>query len=201
MPRRPAPDTHDRILDTASRLFHDNGVRGVGLQQIIDDCGCGKNLLYREFGSKDDLVVAYLERCRRDSTAMIDRVTQPLAGDPAAQIVAIVRAAAAQVAAPDYRGCPFLNIHAEFPDPDHPAHRLAVAHRTALRARLHALAERAGTREPGLLADRILLIIDGVYASGAILGGHAAAAAAAGFAEDVVRAGTQPSPPPEPAPT
>lgn len=194
MPRRPAPGTHDRILDTASRLFHDNGVRGVGLQQIIDDCGCGKNLLYREFSGKDDLVVAYLERCRQDWALTFDQTTGSLTDDPASQLVAIVRVAADRVGTPGYRGCPFLNVHAEFPDPSHPAHQIAVEHHAEVRTRLHELAARAGARDPELLADRIMLIIDGVYANGAMLGGRAAVAAAVAFAEDVVRAATGPSP-------
>jgi AcrR family transcriptional regulator len=180
-------------LDTAARLFYERGVHEVGLQQVVDECGCGKNLLYREFASKDDLVVAYLERSHREWAARVERATAPLAGDPAAQLVAIVRAAAEQVAAPDYRGCPFQNIHAEFPDADHPAHRAAVAHHDAVRARLHALAAAAGASDPDALADRIMLIVDGLYANGAILGGGAAAAAAVTFAEEVVRAATRPS--------
>jgi len=192
MARKPAPGTHDRILDIAERLFYEHGVRAVGLQQVIDECGCGKNLLYREFASKDDLVVAYLERRGRDWTAMVDEATRPLAGDPAGQLVAIVRAAAAQVAAAGYRGCPFHNTHAEFPDAAHPAHQVSVAHRAEVRERLHGLAEQAGARDPGTLADRILLIIDGMYTTGAVLGGHAAATAAVEFAEEVVHAATRP---------
>jgi AcrR family transcriptional regulator len=186
MARKPAPGTHDRILDIAAQLFYEHGVHAVGLQQIIDACGCGKNLLYREFPSKDELVIAYLERRSRIWTATIEQATQPLAGDPAAQLVAIVRAAAVQVADPGYRGCPFLNTLAEFPDPSHPVHQACVAHRAAYRAQLHAFAERAQARDAGTLADRIMLIIDGLYATGATLGSAGATATAVALAEEVV---------------
>lgn len=199
MARKPAPGTHDRILDVAARLFADHGVRAVGLQQVIDECGCGKNLLYREFPSKDGLVVAYLERCRQEWTATIDRALVPLADDAAGQLVALVGAVAEQVAAPGYRGCPFLNAHGEFPDASHPAHRVAVAHRTALRAHLRDLARRAGAGDPETLADRLLLIVDGMYANGAILGADGAAADGVAFAAELVRAATRPAAPPVPS--
>jgi AcrR family transcriptional regulator len=188
MARKPAPGSRDRILDAAARLFYDHGVHAVGLQQVIDECGCGKNLLYREFASKDDLVVAYLERCRQDWTARIDDGIRPLAGDPAAQLLGVVRVVAGQVAEPGYRGCPFLNTHAEFPDPEHPAHQVSVGFRAALHTRLRDLAEQALARDPAALADRILLIVDGLYANGAVLGSRGPAGAAVAFANEVVRA-------------
>lgn len=198
MARKPAPDTREHILESATRLFQEHGTRAVGTQQIIDDCGCGKNLLYREFASKDDLVVAYLERCQLEWSAIMEEATRPCAGDPARQLVAMVRAVARQVTAPEFRGCPFRTTHAQFPDQDHPAHQVSVRHVENLRTQLHGLARRARARDPLTLADRIVLIIDGLYLSGAMLGPNGPATAAVALAEELVRASIEP---PSPGPS
>ena len=193
MARSPAPGTRDRILDTATRLFREQGVRAVGLQQIIDECGCGKSLLYREFASKDALVVAYLEHAQAEWSEIMDEALRPHAGDPAAQLVALVQAVADQVAATDYAGCPFRTTHAHFPAPDHPAHRVAVRHVRDLRARLRRLARLARARNPEALGDRLLLIIDGLYVNGSMLGDRTAGATAVALAEELVREASAPS--------
>jgi AcrR family transcriptional regulator len=186
MARKPASGTRDRILDNATRLFQEHGPRAVGTQQIIDECGCGKKLLYREFASKDDLVVAYLERCQREWGAIMDEATDPYAGDPARQLVALVQAVADQVTAADYPGCPFRTTYSQYPDDTHPAHKVAVRHVKDLRARLRTLARRAGARDPRALADRIMLIIDGLYINGSMLGRRGAVTAAVALADELV---------------
>jgi hypothetical protein len=103
-----------------------------------------------------------------------------------------VRAVARQVAAPDYRGCPFRTTHAQFPDKEHPANRAAARHVTNLRARLRSLAERANARDPRGLADRIMLIIDGLYINGGILGRTRAINEAVALSEELVRASIEP---------
>jgi AcrR family transcriptional regulator len=190
MARKPAPGTRDRILDIAAQLFYDRGVHAVGLQQVIDEYGCGKNLLYREFPSKDELVVAWLERCREDWNAKVQRAIEPLDGkDPAAQLVAIVRAAADDLTCPGFRGCALRNTHAEFPDADHPAHQVAVDHLVGVRAQLRELATQAGADDPEQLADRIMLILDGLLTTGAVLGRDGPPAAAVDLAEQIVHQG------------
>lgn len=191
MARTPAPGTRERILDNAGRLFREHGVRAVGMQQIIDECGCGKNLLYREFASKDELVAEYLERCQQEWTSIMNEATEPYRDDPAGEMVAMVRAAARQVTAPDFRACPFRGTYAEFPDDGHPARRVAVRHVTNLRTRLRSLAKRAGARDPHALSDRIMLIIDGLYINGAMLGRKGAGAEAVSLAQELVRASTR----------
>lgn len=190
MARQPDPGARDRILDVASRLFLEHGVHPVGLQQIIDECGCGKNLLYRQFASKDELVVAYLRRCRREWEVVIAQEIQRAGDDPAGQLLAVVRAVAGQVRDPRYRGCPFLNTHAEFRDPGHPAHLVSAEHFDALRRQLQELAGRARLRDAGAVAERILLIVYGLYSTGAVLGGQDAVPGAIALAEQTIQAAT-----------
>lgn len=190
MARKPAPGTRERILDTAARLFHEHGVRGVGMQQIIDECRCGKNLLYREFASKDELVASFIERCQNEWTAIMEHAAGPYAGDPSAELLALVRAAVVQATAPDFRSCPFRATHAELRDASHPARRLAVEHVKELRSRLRRLTSEAGADDPDMLADRLMLIIDGVYINSAMLGSDGAAPAALALAEELISGST-----------
>src|SRR3954462_6656246 len=88
--RRPAPGTRERILKVASELFSRHGVRAVGLQQVVDETGLGKSLLYREFASKDDLVVAWLHEMRAVWWEQTGKVIDRYPGDPARQLLGIV---------------------------------------------------------------------------------------------------------------
>ena len=185
MARKPVPDARDHILDVAARLFAEHGVHNVGLQQIIDEFGCGKSLLYREFPSKDDLIVAWLERCRGSWDAMVAQ-SAASAPDPGDQLVGLVDAARREVASGSPIGCPIRNTRAEFPDPAHPAHQVSVAHLRAMRADIGVIAARTGASDSERLADRIMLIIDGLYTNGLALGADGAASAAVDFARDVV---------------
>jgi AcrR family transcriptional regulator len=185
-------NVRDGILDVASRLFDGHGVHAVGMQQIVDDYGCGKAMLYREFPTKDDLVVAYLERVTSMWVDLREQIVRQWPDDPAAQMVAVVSLTAEIVTAPGYRGCPVRNTHAEFPDEDHPVHAVAVAYYDGIHRDLIDMAKQAGAVDPRGLADRLMVIIDGINVSGAIRGREGPAGAGVAFAEEVVRHAVRP---------
>ncbi|WP_157987511.1 TetR/AcrR family transcriptional regulator [Jiangella endophytica] len=190
MARRPTPDARERILETAGRLFDEHGVHAVGMQQIIDEVGVGKQLLYREFPSKDALIVAYLRYRTRDWRGVVDGARERT-DDPAEQLLEIVRSV--QHTTPGTRGCPLRNTHAEFPDPAHPAHQVSMDHFREAREQLRELARATGAPRPDRLGDRIMLILDGLYVSGSIFG-TSMTDDAVDFARDVIVAETAGAP-------
>lgn len=164
MARTAAPDGRDRILDVAARLFYEQGIRAVGMKQIIDEAGSGKSLLYGHFATKDDLVEAYLERAAARLERSSARALQAAGDDPGERIVALVTEAGHRILRPGGRGCPFRNYLVEFPDGDEPA---ALARRTLTES--HSVLDRsakelAGPVTGAVLAEQIGLIMDGLFA-------------------------------------
>jgi AcrR family transcriptional regulator len=184
--RKAAAGTRDRILDTAATLFYDQGVRAVGMQQIIDAAGCGKNVLYREFPSKTDLVAGYLQRYRQAWRLDIAAATLGVTGDAATRLVALVQATADAVEKSNYRGCPFRNYLSEFADHSDAAGQVATAHLSDTRAEIDDLVAELAPARPGVLADRIWLIIEGLHTAAAHPGGSRAAETAVSLVEDLI---------------
>jgi hypothetical protein len=112
---------------------------------------------------------------------------------PERRLVELVREAGVRATGPGSRGCPLRATLAEFPEPRHPAHRVAVDHLVRARTQLRELAAETSAPDPERLANRIMTIIDGLYANGPIFGDEAAKAAVT-FAEDVVEAETSAQP-------
>src|SRR2546421_6526402 len=105
-----------RILDAASEMFYREGVRAVGIDAIIAGSGVAKKSLYRNFPSKDALVTAWLEDRNAFFWRRWDHSEASRAGDPRAQLEAILDMVAETVSHPRWRGCPFLNTGTEFPE-------------------------------------------------------------------------------------
>ena len=169
----------NRILDTATDLFYQEGVRAVGVDLVVARSGVAKTSLYRHFESKDDLVAAVLERddanywASWDQTAAREKSRWGEEGKESSakkELEAHLRWIARDIAGPKYRGCPFLNVATEFPAPDHPARWVAARHKEELRRRLRELAKQMGVRKPYGLADPLVLLIDGAYVNGQLSG-------------------------------
>ena len=163
------PGVRERILETASELFYRRGVRAVGIDLVVEEAGVAKTSLYRHFGTKDQLVAAFLAREDEDFWATWDRVAEREPGDAARELDAHLDWIGERVGRPHYRGCPQLNVAAEFPDRDHPARKVATAHKRELRRRLEGIASRLGVQSPDELGGQLSLLINGAFVSSQVL--------------------------------
>jgi AcrR family transcriptional regulator len=188
MPRPADPATRDRILDAATKLFYTRGIRAVGMAEIVTAAGCGKNVLYRHFPSKDELVLAYLERFAEQLGESMDAALAGLEKMPSAALVAITREVADRVAARGSRGCPFRNYLREMRDPTDVPGRYALTEVRALRRRITVLVAALGAEDPDLLADRIWLSVEGLYASAPYGDRSNAATTAVGLVQELLAA-------------
>ena len=162
-------DVRDRILDTASALFYQRGVRAVGVDLVVEEAGVAKTSLYRHFRTKDDLIAAFLEREDQDFWGTWDSVAQKHRDDPSAELDAHLDWIGERVGRPNYRGCPQINVSAEFPESDHPARKVAAAHKREMRRRLKGIAERLAVRHPDELAGQLAVVINGAFVSSQLL--------------------------------
>jgi AcrR family transcriptional regulator len=156
----PAPP-RARILAVARELFYRRGIHAVGVDAIAEAAGTNKMTLYRHFGSKDDLVAAYLRQVAEDADGCWARLEQAHPGDPRAQLRAWLKEMAEHVANADQRGCPLANAAIELPEKDHPARRVIEEFKVAQRAKLIQLCRAAGLSEPDMLADELHLLLEG----------------------------------------
>ena len=147
----------------------EGAVRAVGVDLVVEEAGVAKTSLYRHFRTKDDLIAAFLEREDEDFWRCWNRVTELHQTDLVAELEAHLDWIGERVGRPNYRGCPQLNVAAEFPDSDHPARRVASAHKQELRHRLKGIAERLRVKRPDELAGQLSLLINGAFVSSQVL--------------------------------
>jgi AcrR family transcriptional regulator len=160
-----AVNVREKILETASTLFYQRGVRAVGVDLVVEEAGVAKTSLYRHFGTKDDLVAAFLAREDQDFWGTWGRVADRHNDDPRAELDAHLEWIGERVGWPNYRGCPQINVAAEFPEADHPARKVAAAHKREMRHRLKGIAERLGARRPDELAGQLSVLVNGAFVS------------------------------------
>ncbi|MGW6334033.1 TetR/AcrR family transcriptional regulator [Nocardia rhamnosiphila] len=164
-----------RILDTAGELFYARGIHAVGVDTIAAESGVTKRTLYDRFGSKDGLLVTYLEDRDRRWRARID--THLAAENDPIRRLLVPFDVLPEWLPTNSRGCGFINAFAELPDPEHPGRQVIVAEKTWLRDLFRELADAAGAVDPDLLAVQLLSLHEGAIISYSITGERDAAAA------------------------
>ena len=179
--------TRQRLLTAASELFYENGICATGVSAVAERAGVTKMTLYAHFPSKDDLVAAYLEDSDRRWRAFLE---EKLSGyeDSRDRLLAVCDAYREYFTAREVRGCAFVNCAAEFPDPGHPARRVIARHKAGVRERIRELAAEAGAEDPATLAERLFVVLEGAYVTGALEGDGGVLDRSRAFFVDLVEA-------------
>lgn len=159
------PPAKRRILDAATRLFSTEGIRAVGIDRLIQESSVTKATFYKHFGSKDRLIQHYLRASSEQVLALLD--AQVAAADsPHAGLAAIVESVNTALRADGFRGSPFVNAAAEFPDPADPVRVIIAEHHESIAARITELLRRIGHPLAGEAADRIMVAYVGALSWG-----------------------------------
>jgi len=151
-----------RILAAAGELFYRHGIRAVGVEAIAEAAGTNKMTLYRHFASKDELVAEYLRQSANKEDKCWERFERAHPGDALAQVRAWLEEIAGHLAEPGERGCALANAAVELAEKDHPVRRVIEECKLAQRTRFIKLCRDAGLVEPDMLADEVLILLEGV---------------------------------------
>jgi len=149
----------ERLLTAADKLFYAEGVHVVGVDRIVEQAGVTKASLYNTFGSKDELVRAYLDQHMRQRQERIARILTAK-DTPRERIVAIFAEVEGFLAGSQFRGCRFISAAAEA-RPGDASEVMAGKYRTWLLTLFTDLAEAAGAIDAKQLGRRLLLLYDG----------------------------------------
>ena len=180
----PRTSARQRLLAAAGELFYENGINTVGIDRIIEHAGVAKASLYDCFGSKEELVRAYLQERGEARRA---RLNERLARfeDPIDQILAIFDLLAELSAQPDYRGCAFVRASADASASDKVKSAVSES-RAFVLEKFTDLCRLAGAPDPVLLAKQLVLLYDGATTSAYLDGNRNAAATARALAVQVL---------------
>ncbi|HEV8174915.1 MAG TPA: TetR/AcrR family transcriptional regulator [Actinoplanes sp.] len=182
------PSARDRLLSAADELFYAEGVHTVGIDRIIERAGVAKASLYSAFGSKDELVRAYLQGRHEARQARILSGLERFE-TPRDRLLGVFDVLAEATATPGFRGCAFYNASAESPAGS-VVEQVCDNNRAWLRGLLVELARDAGAKDPEALAAQLVILYDGTLVGARMDRSPGAAATARATAAALLDAAT-----------
>jgi AcrR family transcriptional regulator len=171
----------ERVSRAAYDLFSRDGVRMVGVDAVIARAGTAKMTLYRNFPSKDDLIIEFLRRREQLWTReWLQAESQRRGRTPQEQLLAIFDIFSEWFKQPDFEGCAFLTTMIEINDKEHPVHQAAVSHLANIRTYIEDLAQAAGIVDPRSFGRKWHILM-----KGSIMAAHEGDMAAADRAREI----------------
>jgi AcrR family transcriptional regulator len=155
-------EVRERLVTAAYELFARHGVQAVGIDAIIERSGVARQTLYRHFGSKQELVLAFLERREELWTyGWLAAEVRRRTADSRERLLTIFDVFDEWFHTPDFEGCSFINVMLEHPAPEHPLHRASAWYLARIRAFLEELAADAGLADPASFARQWHILMKG----------------------------------------
>ncbi len=176
----------DHLVDVALKLFYEHGYHATGIDQVIDVAGVAKMTLYKHFRSKEELLLAALQR--RDETfrnSLMHR-TDAAKGSVRDKLLVTFDVLGDFIQDTSFHGCMFINVSAEFASHDHPIHAAAAEHKRIMTAYLATIAAEGGISQADELACQLMILFDGAIVTAQVSGVHEAARSARRIAEGLV---------------
>lgn len=160
----------DHLVAVAQRKFCDAGFHAVGVEAILEDAGVARMTLYKNFGSKEELILAVLKREDVMFRQWLVSAVEARSQRPEDRILAIFPALQERFGAEGYQACAFIRASVEYPAPDHPIHRAARAHREMIRSYLRGLASGVEGADPITLSEQLYLLVEGALTASQLHG-------------------------------
>lgn len=153
----------DQIVEGASRIFYQRGT-SVGVDTLVEEVGVAKMTLYKHFPTKAELIVACLEYVDVRYMARLQSSTVDTR-NPDEKILAIFDGLKRWFAAPNFRGCAFVNATVELADLDHPAREAVLSHKHKTRAWIATMVDECGIADSETVARQIMQAMEGAIAT------------------------------------
>jgi len=187
--KRETSDARQRILETADRLFYQEGVRAVGIDRIIAEAGVAKMSLYNHFASKDDLILAALKYREEGVLEFFRSSMERHARKAKTTLRAFFAALKDFFESPGFRGCPFQNAAVELADPSHPGTQFVRSHKQRFSEFLEGMVEESVGKAGAKFAPAVSVLVEGAIVTAVIQGNSDAADVARDAASKLVSQG------------
>jgi AcrR family transcriptional regulator len=155
----------DLLLDTAADLFYRDGYHAVGIDTILAEAGLAKMTLYHHFASKEELIVAVLERRGRAIGAEIAAAIAAAGTSPRKRLLAFFDWHEQWFERNDFNGCAFIRAVGEYPEARSPIHQAVAKQKQAARDRIELMLAAMEVPDPKSMAIQIHLLLEGAIVS------------------------------------
>ena len=166
----PSTPKRDRLLDTAYRLFYRDGYHAVGIDTILAEAGLAKMTLYHHFSSKEELIVAALERRGQAIASAIMAAVEGAGSSPRKRLLALFDWYEHWFKSKDFNGCGFIRAAGEYTELASPVHQVVTRRKQASRALLEKVLTDLDVTSPKTLAGQIQLLLEGAIVMAHISG-------------------------------